>query len=123
MTYTDVTDSYLANEAAQLARSDMVQSVSRDNQMRMMSMAMVSAEEHERRSLAQDLHDDLGQWLTVVSLKIAARDPSPFWRGCVAPSRMTPAIASRAVRRAAMTRSNSARCRSALTMSLSYTFK
>ena len=72
VTYTDVTDSYLANEAAQLARADLVQSVSRDNQMRMMSMAMVSAEEHERRSLAQDLHDDLGQWLTVVSLKIAA---------------------------------------------------
>jgi two-component system, chemotaxis family, CheB/CheR fusion protein len=74
LTFTDITDTHLANQAAQLTRDDLIKSVSQSDQMRMMSMAMVSAEEHERRSLAQDLHDDLGQLLAIVSLKISSME-------------------------------------------------
>jgi two-component system CheB/CheR fusion protein len=71
VTYTDITDSHLAVEAAKIARSDLMESAEKTDQLRMLSAALVTAEERERRTLAQDLHDDLGQLLAIASLKIA----------------------------------------------------
>lgn len=69
LTYTDVTDLRFAKEAARASRLSLAKSVVKGDQMRMLSMIMLAAEERERRSLAQDLHDDLGQLVSVVSLK------------------------------------------------------
>jgi signal transduction histidine kinase len=43
----------------------------RTDKLRLLSAALATAEERERRVLAQDLHDDLGQMLAVVALKAA----------------------------------------------------
>jgi len=74
VTYTDVTDTHLANEAAKQSRSNLIGAMGRDDELKLMSMAIVAAEERERHALAQDLHDDLGQLLAIVSLKMAAMD-------------------------------------------------
>ena len=70
-TYTDITDSHLALEAARNSRDDLVESDERADKLRELSAALVTAEDRERRMLAQDLHDDLGQLLAIVSLKAA----------------------------------------------------
>lgn len=41
------------------------------DKFRALALALAKAEERERRSLAQDLHDDLGQLLAVVALKVS----------------------------------------------------
>ena len=46
--------------------------VERTNQLRSMSMELSKAEERERRAIAQDLHDDLGQILAVAKLKLTS---------------------------------------------------
>ena len=71
VTYTDITDSYLALQAANATRKDLSESMERTDKLRVLSAALATAEERERRTLAQDLHDDLGQMLAVVALKAA----------------------------------------------------
>ena len=72
LTYTDITDSHLATEAALAANRDLGESRDRADKLRVLSTALAMAEENERRALAQDLHDDLGQLLAVVALKASA---------------------------------------------------
>lgn len=71
VTYTDVTDSHLAVEAEKACRIDLVESGEAVDKLRELSAALVMAEDRERRLLAQDLHDDLGQILAIISLKAA----------------------------------------------------
>jgi two-component system CheB/CheR fusion protein len=68
-TYTDITDSHLAIQAEKSVRGDLLESMGRTDKLRILSAAMVTAEERERRQLAQDLHDDLGQLLAIIGLK------------------------------------------------------
>ncbi|MEI8169513.1 MAG: PAS domain-containing protein [Rhodoferax sp.] len=70
VTYTDLTDYHLALEAAVAMRMDLAQSKDRTDKLRALSAALVTAEERERRVLAKDLHDDLGQLLAIVALKV-----------------------------------------------------
>ena len=72
VTYTDITESQSAIEAAELAQKDLTVSRDRHDKLRALSAALALAEERERRALAQDLHDDLGQLLAVVGIKAAA---------------------------------------------------
>ncbi|HMN93913.1 MAG TPA: sensor histidine kinase [Hydrogenophaga sp.] len=44
----------------------------RTNKLRSLTSALVMAEERERRALAQDLHDDLGQMIALIRLKLSA---------------------------------------------------
>lgn len=74
VTFTDITASYQAAESATLARKDLLDSRAQNDKLRALSAALAMAETRERRSLAQDLHDDLGQMLALVKLKIAAMD-------------------------------------------------
>ena len=69
VTYTDITDSYLAGQAALATKRDLVESRDRADRLYVLSAALANAEERERRTLAKDLHDDLGQLLAVISLK------------------------------------------------------
>lgn len=82
VTYTDITDSHLALEAARISRNDLIESDERADRLRILSAALVTAEDRERRLLAQDLHDDLGQLLAIVSLKAAMMEkmdlPAPI---------------------------------------------
>ncbi len=71
VTYTDITDSHIAIEAAKLSRRDLLVSTEESDRLRVLSAALVMAEDRERRMLAQDLHDDLGQLLAIASLKVA----------------------------------------------------
>ena len=74
LTYTDITESRLAAQAANLARKDLDESQERSDKMRTLSAALAMAETRERRLLAQDLHDDLGQMLAMIKLKIATME-------------------------------------------------
>jgi two-component system CheB/CheR fusion protein len=82
LTYTDITELRLATEAARTAHLDLSQSRDQERRLRDLSTALAMAEERERRALAQDLHDDLGQLLAVVALKATAikkhRMPAPL---------------------------------------------
>ncbi len=49
----------------------------RNAQLRTMAFELAMAEQRERRALAQDLHDDIGQVLAVARLKLAAIDKAP----------------------------------------------
>ena len=71
VTYTDVTDSYISAQAVELSRRDLDETRERAEQLRVLSAALANAEERERRTLAKDLHDDLGQLLAVIGLKAA----------------------------------------------------
>ena len=79
VTYTDITDSHGALEALSLTRNNLTETHEKElrertEQLRTLSAALAMAEERERRALAQDLHDDLGQLIAVIKLKIAAVD-------------------------------------------------
>jgi two-component system CheB/CheR fusion protein len=67
--YTDITDSQLAQQATTTLRTDLATSVKTSQQLRKLSSALALAEERERRILAKDLHDDLGQMLAVIAIK------------------------------------------------------
>jgi two-component system CheB/CheR fusion protein len=71
VTYTDITDHHLALEAERVCRSDLVESDERADKLRYLSAALATAEDRERRLLAQDLHDDFGQLLAIIGLKAA----------------------------------------------------
>jgi signal transduction histidine kinase len=72
VTYTDITDSFLAAEEASLARKKLSVSQEQSERLRSMASALALAEVRERRALAQDLHDDLGQLLAMAKLKMSA---------------------------------------------------
>ena len=72
VTYTDLTERHLADDAARATRQDLSDSLERGDKLRTLTVALALAEERERRSLAQDLHDDLGQMMAVIGLKAAA---------------------------------------------------
>ncbi len=74
LTYTDITESRLATRAAHRARKDLDASHQQSDKMRTLSAALAMAETRERRLLAQDLHDDLGQMLAMIKLKIATME-------------------------------------------------
>ena len=82
VTHTDLTEYHLAADAARATRQDLSDSLERGDKMRTLAVALALAEERERRSLAQDLHDDLGQMMAVIGLKAAA----------VQSQKMTPAL-------------------------------
>jgi two-component system, chemotaxis family, CheB/CheR fusion protein len=69
VTYTDITDSRLAAQAATASQQDLSASVDQAEKLRKLSAALVLAEQRERRALAQDLHDGLGQLLAVIAIK------------------------------------------------------
>ena len=77
VTFTDVTESVRAAKAAQTARKDLSDSRAQTDRLRTLSSALAVAETRERRSLAQDLHDDLGQMLALIKLKIASMEKLP----------------------------------------------
>ena len=77
VTFTDVTESVRAAKAAQAARKDLSDSRAQTDRLRALSSALAVAETRERRSLAQDLHDDLGQMLALIKLKIASMEKLP----------------------------------------------
>ena len=73
VTYTDITESHLARDALSDTRASLEKTHAQDlrertDKLRALSAALAMAEERERRALAQDLHDDLGQLLAVVAL-------------------------------------------------------
>jgi two-component system, chemotaxis family, CheB/CheR fusion protein len=70
LTYTDITESYQSAQAALVVQRDLDASRERSDRLRTLSAALANAEERERRVLAKDLHDDLGQLLAVIGLKI-----------------------------------------------------
>ena len=72
VTYTDITDSFLAAEEASLARKNLSVSQEQSERLRSLASALALAEVRERRALAQDLHDDLGQLLAMAKLKMSA---------------------------------------------------
>lgn len=55
-----------------MAQKDLTESRIQHDKLRALSTALALAEERERRALAQDLHDDLGQLLAVIGIKAAA---------------------------------------------------
>ncbi|MDO9147972.1 MAG: chemotaxis protein CheB [Hydrogenophaga sp.] len=76
-TYTDITESQLAQEALRTLRADLAATHQRELQertakLRTLAAALALAEERERRTLAQDLHDHLGQLIALIKLKAAA---------------------------------------------------
>ena len=77
VTYTDISESQLAQETLRNLRSDMTATHQRElrertQKMRTLAAALALAEERERRALAQDLHDHLGQLVALIKLKAAA---------------------------------------------------
>ncbi len=68
ITYTDITDIHFAIEVAAISKKDLREVIERNNKMALVSVAL--AEERERKSLAKFLHDDLGQVLAVLALKV-----------------------------------------------------
>ena len=74
--YTDITESKHAAETALQVKQQMAEALElrvleRTAQLRTLTMALSVTEERERRTLAQDLHDDLGQVLALASIKLA----------------------------------------------------
>jgi two-component system CheB/CheR fusion protein len=74
--YTDITESKRATETALQVKQQMAEALElrvleRTAQLRTLTMALSVTEERERRTLAQDLHDDLGQVLALASIKLA----------------------------------------------------
>jgi signal transduction histidine kinase len=60
----------------QLERA-LAQERARSEAMRAVAIALANAEEQERRNLARDLHDDLGQLLAVIGLKMTLLQKQP----------------------------------------------
>lgn len=77
VTFTDITEARLGAETAVAAQRKANESLEqkvreRTVQLRALAVELSLAEERERRSLAQDLHDDLGQVLAIVKHKLTA---------------------------------------------------
>ena len=77
VTFTDITEARQAattEVAAQRRATESLEQKVRERtvQLRALAVELSLAEERERRSLAQDLHDDLGQVLAIVKHKLTA---------------------------------------------------
>jgi two-component system, chemotaxis family, CheB/CheR fusion protein len=72
VTYTDITELHRAEQTVVTVQKELLASRLQHSQLRTLSAALALAEERERRALAQDLHDDLGQVLAVAALKMVA---------------------------------------------------
>lgn len=71
ISYTDITEYRQAHDAVTATRRDLSASIQLTAKLRALSGALALAEERERRTLARDLHDDLGQLLAVIGIKAA----------------------------------------------------
>ena len=81
ITYADITEAKRSAQAAVAAQRAMAASLEdrvreRTAQLRMLTAELVLTEERERRVLARDLHDDLGQTLAIVKIKITSLEES-----------------------------------------------
>jgi signal transduction histidine kinase len=81
ITYTDITEAQRASQAAVAAQRAMAASLEdrvreRTAQLRMLTSELALTEERERRVLARDLHDDLGQVLAIVKIKLTSLEES-----------------------------------------------
>ncbi|MBI2315690.1 MAG: PAS domain S-box protein [Betaproteobacteria bacterium] len=75
--YRDITERKRAEEALRKARDELERRViERTEQLRHLAVAATLTEETERRSIARDLHDGLGQTLHVIRLKLARSPPN-----------------------------------------------
>lgn len=77
VTYADITTSWRTATSALNAKKFLAETLEeqvreRTAQLRDLAFALTTAEEQERRNLAQNLHDDLAQVLSIVQLKLAA---------------------------------------------------
>jgi len=77
--YLDINESKEAGEAAVAAQRRMAETLeerveARTAQLRALAAELSLAEERERRALAQDLHDDLGQVLAIAKIKLSSMD-------------------------------------------------
>jgi two-component system CheB/CheR fusion protein len=75
ITFADITDTKRATAKALAERQILLGSLEervkiRTGQLRSMAVALSVAEERERRSVASDLHDDLGQTLALIRVKL-----------------------------------------------------
>lgn len=81
ITYTNITEAKRAAQAAVAAQRAMAASLEdrvreRTAQLRMLTAELALTEERERRVLARDLHDDLGQVLAIVKIKLTSLEES-----------------------------------------------
>lgn len=77
VTFIDITEARVGAESAVAAQRKANESLEqkvreRTVQLRALAVELSLAEERERRSLAQDLHDDLGQVLAIIKHKLTA---------------------------------------------------
>ena len=75
MTLTDITESREAAEARLAERASQAAALEkgiadRTAQLRELSVALTLTEERERRAVAVDLHDDLGQLLALLKIRL-----------------------------------------------------
>ncbi|CAK0739569.1 Oxygen sensor histidine kinase NreB (modular protein) [Gammaproteobacteria bacterium] len=72
VTYTDITESHLIIEVMRREISELYERRVHEctDKLHALFSALAMAEERERRTLAQHLHDDLGQMLAVIKLKV-----------------------------------------------------
>ncbi len=81
VTYTDITEAKRSAGEMVEAQRAMASSLEdrvreRTAQLRMLTAELVLTEERERRVLARDLHDDLGQTLAIVKIKLTSLEES-----------------------------------------------
>ncbi len=69
VTYTDISDIHWVVEMGKATRRDLDENIEKTDKLNLLSAALATAEERERRALAKYLHDDLGQILAVIALK------------------------------------------------------
>lgn len=77
VTYTDITEAKQSAQIAASALRTMAASLEervreRTAQLRTLTVELTLTEERERRTLARDLHDDLGQVLAIVKIKLSS---------------------------------------------------
>ena len=73
MTYTDIDGAEAAADAQNaLAESLEARVRERTTQLRLLTAELTLTEERERRDLAQDLHDGLGQFLAILKIKLTS---------------------------------------------------
>ena len=78
----DITERKRAEEELQHHRLHLEEMVAeRTDQLRALTMELAKVEERERRAIAQDLHDDLGQILAVVKIKLRSLEMLDRYQG------------------------------------------
>jgi PAS domain S-box-containing protein len=63
----DITERMLAQERLQAAQSSLAES---ENSLRRLSLHLLRTQDEERRRIGRDLHDSLGQYLSVLMMKL-----------------------------------------------------